>query len=62
MDNYTFYTRAEAADVLGATPRQIERWVAQKRLGCVRMGVRTLHTPEQIEAFVQASTIEAVAS
>lgn len=62
MENYIFYTRQEAAEILQATPRQIERWCAQKRLGCVRMGNRTLHTSAQIEAFVAASTREAVAS
>lgn len=59
MNDYTFYTRKEAADMLGATERQIERWVAQGRLGYVRMGNRTLHTPEQIDAFVAANTVQA---
>lgn len=59
---FVFYDRQETAEILGASTRQIERWVAQGRLGFVRMGNRTLHTPEQIEAFVAASTTEARAS
>lgn len=64
MNDYTFLTRKETAEHLGGpecqiSERQIERWVAQGRLGYVRMGNRTLHTPEQIEAFVAANTVEA---
>lgn len=59
IEGFTFYTRAETAAILGASTRQIERWVAQRRLGCTRLGARTLHTPEQIAAFVKANTFEA---
>ena len=62
MDNYIFYTRQEAADILQCTTRQIERWCAQGRLGFTKMGNRTLHTPEQIAAFVEACTHEAVSA
>ena len=61
ITGYTFYTREEAARLLHASTRQVERWVAQKRLGFVRLGNRTLHTPEQIEAFVKASTTDPTA-
>lgn len=56
---YTFYTRSETAALLGVTTRQIERLVGRGVLGYVRIGGRTLHTPEQIAAFVRASTVEA---
>jgi excisionase family DNA binding protein len=62
VTGYTFYTRKETADLLAASTRQVERWSQQGKLGCVRMGNRTLHTPEQIRAFVEASTHAAVAS
>lgn len=55
---FVFYDRQETAEILGASTRQIERWVAQGRLGFVRMGNRTLHTPDQIEDFVRASTVD----
>jgi excisionase family DNA binding protein len=62
LTGYTFIVRKETSQILGATERQIERWVAQGKLGYVRMGNRTLHTPEQIRAFVEASTHDAVTS
>jgi hypothetical protein len=55
---YEFLDRAATAKLLHASLRQIERWTAQGRLGHVRLGLKTLYTPEQIAAFVASCTVE----
>lgn len=55
---YDFFDKSEAAASLRATVRQVERWTAEGRLGHVRLGNKTLYTPEQIRAFVASCTVD----
>lgn len=56
--SYEFLDRAETAKALHSSVRQVERWTAQGRLGHVRLGLKTLYTPEQIAAFVASCTVD----
>ena len=58
---FEFLDNEQTATALHATRRQIERWTYEGRLGHVRLGNKTLHTPEQIAAFVESCTIDAAA-
>lgn len=46
----------EAAEYLGASKRQCQRWVQQGRLGHTRLGAETLFAPEQLDAFIASCT------
>jgi hypothetical protein len=56
--SYEFLDKAGAAKALHASVRQIERWTWDGRLGHVRLGQKTLYTPEQIAAFVASCTVD----
>ncbi|MFI1950962.1 helix-turn-helix domain-containing protein [Streptomyces xinghaiensis] len=46
----------EAAAYLGASERQVRRWLAQKRIPHTRLGNRVQFTHEQLDAFIAAHT------
>jgi hypothetical protein len=56
-----FFDKVETAKALHASVRQIERWTANGRLGHVRLGLKTLYTPDQINAFVASCTVDPTA-
>jgi excisionase family DNA binding protein len=47
----------EAPTYLGASRRQLQRWTQQKRIEHTRLGNATLFSREQLDRFVQASTV-----
>lgn len=49
----------EAAEYLGCTTRQLQRWIVQRRIDHTRLGNATLFSPEQLDAFVAANTHKA---
>ena len=48
---------AETAEMLCVSRSEVYKLVAERRLGCVRVGTRILFSEQQIEAFVEASTV-----
>lgn len=57
LPSYEFLDKQQVAAVLHQSVRQIERWTSQGRLGHVRLGLKTLYTPEQVAAFVASCTV-----
>jgi len=52
----------DAADYLGCTKRQLQRWVQQRRVPCTRMGNETLFSPQQLDEFIEACTFRPVSA
>jgi len=50
----------EAALYLGCSPRQLKRWVAQKRITHTRLGQHTQFSREALEEFVATNTFAPV--
>ncbi|WIB33922.1 excisionase family DNA-binding protein [Curtobacterium sp. MCSS17_005] len=47
---------AEAAAYLGLTDRQVRRLVTGKKIGFTRLGLHTLFSPDQLDAYIEAHT------
>jgi excisionase family DNA binding protein len=50
----------EAAIYMHSTPRQVRRWRSEGKISCVRMGGRVQFTKQQLDEFIERSTITAV--
>jgi excisionase family DNA binding protein len=51
----------EAAAYIGCTERQLRRWVQSGRVGHTRMGAAVRFSKEQLDAFVQDTSVDGAA-
>ena len=54
---YEWMTYPEAAIYLGATERQVRRWVGQGRVPCTKLGLRTLFDAARLDEFVRDNSV-----
>jgi excisionase family DNA binding protein len=53
---HTWLRYPAAATHLGISERQLRRLVADKKIGHTKLGLHTLFSPEQLDAYVDAHT------
>lgn len=58
---YTWLTYPEAATYCGISERAMRRAAQERKVEFTRLGLRTLFTREQLDAWVRRSTSDAVA-
>lgn len=58
INKHQWYDYDTGCAYLGITRRQLQRIVADHKIGVTRLGLRTLFSQEQLDAYVEACTIE----
>jgi len=53
---HTWLRYPDAATYLGISERQARRLVADKKIGHTKLGLHTLFSPEQLDAYIESRT------
>ncbi|MBF4604711.1 helix-turn-helix domain-containing protein [Curtobacterium sp. VKM Ac-2884] len=53
---HTWLRYAAAASYLGTSERQLRRLVADKKIGHTKLGLHTLFSTDQLDAYIRAHT------
>jgi excisionase family DNA binding protein len=51
--------KVEVGEILGASPRTIERWVANREISFIRVGSKTMFKPEHITEWITTREVRA---
>lgn len=51
--------KVEVGEILGASPRTIERWVANREISFVRVGSKTMFKREHVAEWISSREIRA---
>jgi excisionase family DNA binding protein len=60
MEGSKLLSVEEAATKLGISPLTMRIWIRQRRLPFVKLGMRVLLSPQDVQHFIEANRIEAV--
>ncbi len=51
--------KVDVGEILGASPRTIERWVAKREISFIRVGSKTMFKPEHITEWINSREVRA---
>jgi excisionase family DNA binding protein len=58
---YQWFNYDSAARYLGVSTRQLRRWSQQGKVGHTRMGLRVQFSKQQLDAFVESTSVDGAA-
>jgi excisionase family DNA binding protein len=51
--------KVQVGEILGASPRTIERWIANREISFIRVGSKTMFKPEHITEWISSREVRA---
>lgn len=59
IDRPSVYSIRQAADALGVSASMVHKLMRERRLGCLKIGTRTVITADQLARFLASSQVQA---
>lgn len=54
-----FYSKSKLAEKLGVSMRTVDNWIAEGKIGCIKIGRRIFFTDEDIKLLIEKNHREA---